>query len=86
VSSDRLERMRRKPKGDWRISVVQAVCREFGVVCIAAKGGGSHYNVGHRSQRDIVTIPSRRPIKPVYIRQLVGFIDAVKVANRDDEA
>ncbi len=33
------------------------------------------------SQREILTVPFRRPIKPVYIRKLVRFIDAVRDAN-----
>jgi len=28
-----------------------------------------------------LTVPFRRPIKPVYIRKLVRFIDAVRGAN-----
>lgn len=42
--------------------------------CLARSGSGSHYKVGHPSQAEIVTIPARRPIKPVYIRKLVAFI------------
>jgi hypothetical protein len=42
------------------------------------KGGGSHYKISHPNQREILTIPSRRPIKPVYIRELVKFIDACR--------
>ena len=34
-----------------------------------------------RTQRDILTIPARRPVKPVYIRKLVRFIDAVREAR-----
>jgi hypothetical protein len=41
--SDRLERMRRNPAGDWTIQDVEAVCREHAVICEAARGGGSHY-------------------------------------------
>ena len=26
---------------------------------------------------EILTIPARRPIKPIYIRELVRFVDAV---------
>jgi hypothetical protein len=33
--------------------------------------------VSHPSQRDILTIPARRPIKPIYIRRLVEFLDRV---------
>jgi len=30
------------------------------------------------SQRDILTVPQRRPVKPVYIRRLVRFVEQVK--------
>lgn len=74
--SDILDRMRRNPMGDWTISDVAAVCAEHGVRCVAPSGGGSHYKVSHSSQRDILTIPRARPVKPVYIRKLVRFIEA----------
>jgi hypothetical protein len=37
--------------------------------------------MSHPSQRDILTIPARRPVKAVYIRKLVRFIDAVTSAK-----
>jgi len=37
-------------------------------------GGGSHFKVSHLSQDEILTIPARRPIKPVCIRKLVAFL------------
>ena len=74
--SDRLDRMRANPAGGWKIADVEKVCRAHGVRCRPPTGGGSHYKVSHPSQRDILTIPSRRPVKPVYIRKLVRFIEA----------
>lgn len=73
----RLEDMRSNPKGDWTIDDVRVVCNGHGVELRSPKGS-SHYKVTHESQRDILTIPYDRPIKPVYIRRLVEFIDAVK--------
>jgi hypothetical protein len=73
----RLERMRANPAGDWTIRDVEAVCREHGVRCMQPSGGGSHYKVSHPSQHDILTILARRPVKAVYIRKFVRFIDAV---------
>jgi hypothetical protein len=46
---------------------------------------GSHYKVSHPGRRDILTIPSRRPVKPVYVRKLVRFIDAVTQGRSDVE-
>ena len=59
---------------------MSAVCRDAGVHCTAGRGGGSHYKIAHVSQNLILTIPYKRPIKPIYIRKLVAFIDAVEGA------
>lgn len=75
--ASRLENMRNNPRGDWRIEDVEAVCRERGILCSAPRGGGSHYKVAHPRMAEKLTIPYKRPIKPVYIRKLVTFIDAV---------
>jgi hypothetical protein len=75
--SKRLDDMRNNPRGDWRIDDVEAVCREYGVLCSAPRGGGSHYKVAHPRMTEKLTIPYKRPIKPVYIRKLIAFIDAV---------
>jgi hypothetical protein len=76
--SKRLEGMRRNPAGDWTIRDVEAVCREFGVICEASRSGSSHYKVAHSRMVEKLTIPYKRPIKPLYIRKLVAFIDAVR--------
>ena len=76
--SKRLEAMRRSPQNDWKIADVEALCKEFGIDCAPHRGGSSHYKVSHSLQTEILTIPFKRPIKPVYIRHLVKFIDAVR--------
>ena len=76
--SDLLERMRRNPAGDRAIRDVESVCGAYGINCVPPTGGGSHYKVSHASQREILTVPFRRPVKPVYIRKLVRFIEAVR--------
>ena len=72
--SKRLEAMRANPQAGWRISDVEQVCRH-GVLCEPSRGGSSHYKVAHPSIRRKLSIPFARPIKPVYIRDLVRFID-----------
>ena len=76
--SKRLDAMRRNPRGDWTISDIEAVCRELSIGCAPSRSGSSHYKVTHERMRDILTIPFKRPIKPVYIRKLVAFIDDVR--------
>ena len=74
-----LDRMRGNPR-DWRIEEIITVCEAFGVACTAPRKG-SHYKVKHASVIEILTIPAHRPIKPVYIRDLIKFIDAVQGAK-----
>jgi len=61
------------------------MCREHRIRCTPPRGGGSHWKVSDPSQRDILTVPHCRPIKAVYIRRLIRFIDAVQEA-RDAQA
>jgi hypothetical protein len=75
-----LERMRNNPR-DWRISDIETLCRDLGISC-EKPARGSHYKVSHPTQVEILTIPGNRPIKPVYIRKLVAFGDAVVGASR----
>jgi hypothetical protein len=71
-----LERMRAAPR-DWRIVDIERLCRAFGIACTPPRKG-SHYKVKHAAVASILTIPAHRPIKPVYVRELVKFIDLVR--------
>ncbi len=70
-----LESMRGNPL-DRRIEDVITVCAKCGIECSPPRNG-SHYKVRHPAMIEILTIPAHRPIKPVYIRHLVRFIDVV---------
>jgi hypothetical protein len=69
----RLEGMRNSPQGDWKIEDVEAVCGTYGVGFTP----GNHAKVSHSSQAEILTVPFHRPIKAIYIKRLVKFIDSV---------
>ena len=71
------ERMKRNPQGGFRIEDVRAVCGGNDISCEPPKRG-SHYTVSHPSQANILTVPYNRPIKPVYIRALVAYVEAVR--------
>ena len=75
---DLLDRMRQSPAGGWTIREVVAVCRRHGIGCDPPRGGGSHYKVSHPLVADILTIPFNRPIKPVYIRKLIAYVELVR--------
>ena len=81
MAASRLDRMQANPAGDWTIDDVAALCHEHGIRCTPPRGGGSHWKVSDSTQRDILTIPQRRPIKPVYIRKLVRFVQGVREAR-----
>lgn len=68
--------MRANPR-DWRIEDIVAVCDANGIACSPPRKG-SHYKVKHVGRAEILTIPAHRPIKPVYIRDLIAFVDAVR--------
>ena len=78
----RLEDMRRNPRDNWKISDIAVVCAAF-EIALRPPGSGSHYKVTHPSQLEILTIPAQRPLKAVYIRRLVSFVDAVEDARHD---
>lgn len=77
--SKRLEAMRANPRAGWRIVDVEYVCNERGVLCEPSRGGSSHYKIAHPAIRRKLSIPFARPIKPVYIRDLVRFIDELSL-------
>ena len=80
----RLEAMRRNPRADWRIEDVVALCSAFDIRC-AKPPGGSHYGISDATQVEILTVPFARPIKPLYIRRLVEFVDAVRATRAENE-
>ena len=76
ASADKLiSSMRQNPAGDWSIADVARVCERLGWHCLPPRGGGSHWKVAAPGLDAILTIPAKRPIKPVYIRRLIALMD-----------
>ena len=73
-----LDRMRANPR-DWRITSLEAVAAAHGAN--VRKPGGSHVVFEHPAVAEAVSVPARRPIKPVYVRRFVAFIEAVGASN-----
>ncbi len=67
--------MRTNLAGDWTIGDVETVCRQNGLF-FRPGSGTSHVQIKHPTAPVILTVPARRPIKPIYIRKLVRYIDA----------
>lgn len=70
-----VQKMRRNPQG-WRIEELQAVANETGMEWRRPGRGGSHVIFSAPGVREIVSVPSKRPIKPVYIKQFLALLDA----------
>jgi hypothetical protein len=68
--------MRRNPRG-WRIETLQPVAEENLVWWRRPGRGGSHVIFSAPGVRQIVSVPAKRPIKPVYIKQFLALIDSV---------
>ena len=72
VSASRLFlRMKQNPAADWTIGDVETLCQQTGL--LFRWGKGSHVCVTRLGVPDILTIPARRPIKPVYIRYRIRY-------------
>jgi hypothetical protein len=72
--------MRRNPRADWRIEQLKAIADRYGISY--RQPGTSH--VTFRSPRgDKLTVPARRPIKPVYVRRFLALLEALEAANGD---
>lgn len=67
-----VERMRANPR-DWRMESLEAAARRHKIQ--VRKTGGSHFVFLHPESDIAVTIPFRRPIKPIYIMQFLALVD-----------
>ena len=73
-----IDRMRSNPR-DWRIASLESVAGAHGVNI--RRPGGSHVIFEHHAVAEVLSVPARRPVKPVYVRRFVAFIEAVRASN-----
>ena len=74
-SKKRLAAMRSNPKADFTISDIEMVASNVGLRS-HTKVPGSHRGFSSEHvDAYILTVPSRRPIKPHYVRQFVRLCD-----------
>ena len=69
-----LSRMRANPR-DWRMESLESVAKRYGVE--VRKTGGSHFVFMHPDSEIAVTVPFKRPIKPVYVMQVLALLDDI---------
>ena len=75
AAGETLRKMRGNQAG-WRIEDLQAIADGNGVEWRRPGRGGSHVIFSAPRVREIVSVPAKRPIKPVYIRQFLALIDS----------
>ena len=79
-SDKTIQKMRANQAG-WRIEDLTGVAAGAGVEWRRPGRGGSHVIFSVSGVREIVSVPSKRPIKPVYVKQFLALIDAAKEAR-----
>jgi len=70
-----LAKMRANPL-NWRIADLETLARRYGIE--VRKTGGSHFVFLHPDSELAVTIPFKRPIKPIYITQFLTLLDDIE--------
>jgi len=70
-----LDAMRANPR-DWRIEELETAARAVGLN--VRKPGGSHVYFTHPGVRGGLSVPARRPIKPLYVLRSVDLVDRVR--------
>jgi hypothetical protein len=61
------------PTAPWNVAATMALCRALGVAWHGPRVARLHGTVSSISPPALLTIPTERPIKPVYIRRLIGL-------------
>jgi len=69
-----VQKMRDNPR-DWRMDSLEVIAKRLDIQ--VRKSGGSHAVFMHEDSRIVVTVPSKRPIKPIYIYQFLTLIDDI---------
>ncbi len=72
-----LARMRHNPR-DWRIDQLTTIALRHGLDM--DQNGTSHVIFRHPLAGRL-SVPARRPIKPIYVRLFVEFIDKLEAAR-----
>ncbi len=71
--------MRRNPR-DWRIEDLEALAVRFGLE--VRKPSGSHAVFFHKLSGKQLSVPAKRPIKPIYITAFLALLDGIE---REDD-
>ncbi len=65
---------------DWRIEDLKTLAARNGIT--ARQPGTSHVTFRHASGSKL-TVPARRPIKPVYVVKFIQWLDALQAGKEE---
>jgi len=69
-----LERMRRNSRADWTMENLLTIVRRVGIE--VRNSDGSHHVFSFPGVEEDLTVPYKRPIKPVYVKKFLALVDA----------
>jgi hypothetical protein len=72
--SKKLASMRNNPKGDWQAADLQYIAERYGINY--RQNSTSHVTFSYPQMKNVIA-PSRKPIRPVYIKQFLELLDHV---------
>ncbi len=75
-----VRKMRENPK-NWRIEQLETIAKHYGIN--VRKTGGSHVVFDHPICLELLCVPARRPIKPIYIKRFINLIELIEVTDED---
>ncbi len=70
-----LEKMRRNPRADWTMETLLSIAFRIGIE--VRNSDGSHHVFSFPGVEEDISIPFRRPVKPLYIKKFLALVDAV---------
>jgi hypothetical protein len=70
-----LNNMRQNPSADWTIDNLMVIAKRLGIE--VRNSNGSHHVFSFSRIGQDLTVPFRRPIKPIYIKKFIVLVDAV---------
>ncbi len=83
IKDKTLSKMRSNPR-DWRIEQLETIARHYDIA--VRKTGGSHVVFDHPDWIELLCVPAKRPIKPIYVKKFVELIDLLEERENDENA
>ena len=76
----KLKVMKSNPQNDWKIDDLKSIATHFGI--IYRQPGTSHVTFCGKCKL-ILTVPSHKPIKAIYIKKFVELIETLQKENEN---